>query len=268
VTIQIESSTGVSEFSYLELLAYLGMTRHLGGWGATRELAATCEVRPGKNVLDVGCGVGRTPVIFAKQYGCRVTGIDLSARMVAWARQRVRGERAGERVEIRQADAQDLPFEDETFDAVFTESVMVFVPDRKKAMREFLRVTKPGGFIGLNETCWLKAQVPEELKARLSGDYFSGAQLEFAGTWKDLLQAAGLKGVTASIHEITARSDLRDRMKWFGLKGVLVNLYRIVSLSSTNPEARKAIRKIVAMQRDTPPDLYRYYGYGIFAGRK
>jgi arsenite methyltransferase len=261
-------SAPANGISYLELLAYLGMTRHLGGWEATRELAQTCRIGQGKHILDVGCGVGRTPVIYAKKYGCRVTGIDLSPRMVEWSRQRVCSERLAGRVEVRAADAQQLPFEDELFDAVVTESVLVFVPDRRKALDEFVRVTRPGGFIGLNETCSLKTPIPPEISDALSGGIFGAARLEPAGTWKELLAAAGLQDVQANLHTLTARQDVRDRMKWFGVKGVLINLYHMLQLSLSNPALRREIGKFMALQRKIPQNLYEYYSYGIFAGRK
>jgi ubiquinone/menaquinone biosynthesis C-methylase UbiE len=259
---------GASELSYLELLAYLGMTRHMGGWDATRELASLCQISKGKYVLDVGCGVGRTPIIFTKQYGCRMMGIDLSPRMVEWSRKRARSERVADEVELRVADAQQLPFEDGLFDAVFTESVMAFVPDRRKALGEFMRVTKPGGFIGLNESSWLQTPVPPELVEYLYSGFFSGARLETTDYWNDLLAASGLKDIIVSVHRITSRSDVRDRLKWFGVKGVVTNLYHIVTLSLSSPATRKAIKKIMAMMRNTPEDLYKYYGYGIYVGRK
>ena len=257
-----------NELSYLELLAYLGMTRHLGGWNATRELATACRLGPGKYVLDVGCGVGRTPVIYARQYGCRVSAIDLSPRMVEWSRQRIRSEGVAEAVDVRQADAQDLPFEDARFDAVITESVMVFVPDRHKAMEEFMRVTRPGGTIGLNESCYLKAPVPGEISSALSGGIFGGARLEPAETWNGLLASGGLKDVSSNLHSLTARGDVIDRMKWFGVRGVLVNLYHIIQFYLSDPVTRRSIQNFMQLSRHAPKNLYEYYGYGIFVGRK
>lgn len=73
--------------TYLEILAYLGMTRHLGAWTATNELSALCHIEKGKYILDVGCGTGKTSSAFAKRRGCHVVGIDLSPRMIEWAKE-------------------------------------------------------------------------------------------------------------------------------------------------------------------------------------
>jgi len=259
-------SGGTTELSYLELLAYLGITRHLGGWDANTELCELCRIGPGKCVLDVGCGVGRTPCILAKRYGSRVVGVDLSPRMVEWSRQRAEHEGLAGTVEIRVADAQQLPFDDEMFDAVITESVLAFVPDRAKALREFVRVTKPGGYVGLNEVSWLKTPVPQSVLEYLSGNYFSGARAETVETWQGLLAASGVQDVVVRVHQISARSDVRDRLKWFGFRGVVANLYRMVALSLSSPATRRGIR--LTMSRHVPKDLYDYYGYGIYVGRK
>ncbi len=267
-TTQRSQIHGASELSYLELLAYLGMTRHLGGWEATNEISRRCHLAKGKSVLDVGSGIGKAACGRAKRTGCQVVGIDLSPRMVEWAKQRARSARVTDQVEFRVADAQQLPFEDGRFDAVITESVLSFVPDKPKALREFMRVTKPGGYIGLNESCWLRIPVPEVVAAFLSGDLFMGAKLETADYYQDLLEASGLRDIVVTTHQMTARGDVLDRAKWFGVRGILINSYHIVTFALSSPANRKAIQQILAKQRQMPANLYEYYGYGLFVGRK
>lgn len=254
--------------SYLELLAYLGMTRHLGGWEATNEINRLCQIDEAKSILDVGCGVGKAACARAKRNGCQVVGIDLSPRMVEWARQRAQGERVTGRVEFRVADAQKLPFEDGCFDAVITESVLAFVPDKSKALRESIRVTRDGGYIGLNESCWLSSRMPEAVAAFLSDGDFSGAKLETADYYQNLLKELGLRGVRMTTHHMTARGDVLDRIKWFGVRGILTNLYHIIAFAFSSPTNKKALRRIMAKQGQIPAGLYEYYGYGIFVGKK
>ncbi|MDI6888137.1 MAG: class I SAM-dependent methyltransferase [Methanocellales archaeon] len=83
----------------------------MGGLKATRELIELCHINKGKYVLDVGCGVGKTPCYVAKMYGCRVVGVDISERMVDRAKERAKREGVENRVEFRVADAQNLPFD-------------------------------------------------------------------------------------------------------------------------------------------------------------
>jgi len=71
-----------TENSYFELQAYWGMTKHMGGLKATRQLVELCHISEDKYVLVVGCGVGVTPCYLVKRYGCRVVGVDLSDKMI------------------------------------------------------------------------------------------------------------------------------------------------------------------------------------------
>jgi len=85
--------------------------------------------------------------------------------MVERSRERVKRENLAERVEIRVADAQDLPFDDAVFDAVITESVTAFPEDKQKAVSEYARVTRAGGYVGLNECIWWKVPPLPEVVA-------------------------------------------------------------------------------------------------------
>jgi ubiquinone/menaquinone biosynthesis C-methylase UbiE len=92
--------------------------------------------------LDVGCGNGAfTEVLIARCSPAAVTGVDPAEGQLEYARRRPRTKRA----EFRVADAQALPFPDDSFDAATMALVIVFVPDPAKAARELARVVRPGG---------------------------------------------------------------------------------------------------------------------------
>jgi ubiquinone/menaquinone biosynthesis C-methylase UbiE len=143
----------------------VGLTKHIGGVEATETLVKFCHIDQSKYVLDVGCGVGVTPCFIARRFGCRLVGVDISPKMVERSRERARKEKVADLVEFRVADAQDLPFEVGVFDAVITESVTAFPEDKQKAVDEYARVTRTGGYVGLNETVWLKVPPPPEVVA-------------------------------------------------------------------------------------------------------
>ena len=77
---------------YFRLQASWGITKHLGGAGATIELADACKVDSDTNLLYVGSGVGISPCYLVKKYGCRLTGIDISEEMVSRSRERAKKE--------------------------------------------------------------------------------------------------------------------------------------------------------------------------------
>jgi len=86
------------------------MSRHLGDLKATQELVELCLIDRGNHVLDVGCGIGRTPCYIAKRLGCDAVGVDISEKMIERSRKRARSEGVQDRTEFRVADAQNLPF--------------------------------------------------------------------------------------------------------------------------------------------------------------
>ncbi|MCA9905241.1 MAG: class I SAM-dependent methyltransferase, partial [Anaerolineae bacterium] len=120
LTPETKSDSGYDPF---EIQAEFGITKHMGGVDATDILAKHCQIDAGSHVLDAGCGVGITPISLAQQYGCTVVGVDIRDSMIARARERARKEQLTERVQFRVADVQQLPFEDNQFDAVISESV-------------------------------------------------------------------------------------------------------------------------------------------------
>jgi ubiquinone/menaquinone biosynthesis C-methylase UbiE len=123
---------------------------------------ALCEAadpRPGDRVLDVACGSGTAALVAARRY-CRVTGIDYVPALLE--RARAQSAASGLEAEFRVADAQDLPFEDDSFDVVLSVYGVQFAPDQERAAREMLRVCRPGGTIGL----------ASPIREGWSGDFF------------------------------------------------------------------------------------------------
>lgn len=252
---------GVSgqKLAYIEMQAGVGITKHMGGEKATEELIRLCHIDNCKYVLDVGCGTGRTACLLAKKYRCKVVGVDITPSMLKWSRERAKEMGVEARVEFKVADAQKLPFEDNLFDAVICESVLAFVEDKGKAISEFVRVTKPGGYIGINETTWLKTPLPKEMV-----DYFSSIEEEVGiltpEGWKGLLEKAGLQDVVARSYKTSFLKDMIERMQLQGIKRILRALSRVI----LNPTYRRFFK----IARNAPEKMYDYYGYGVYVGRK
>jgi ubiquinone/menaquinone biosynthesis C-methylase UbiE len=96
----------------------------------------------GKSVLEIGVGLGTDFIRFARA-GARMTGIDITPRAVELVRGRLRLE--GLEAEVLVADAERLPFADGSFDRVYSWGVLHHTPDTSTAIREAIRVTRPGG---------------------------------------------------------------------------------------------------------------------------
>jgi cyclopropane fatty-acyl-phospholipid synthase-like methyltransferase len=113
---------------------------HTRGLAATRELAQALDPAAGARVLDVGSGLGGPARLLAAQYGCDVTGVDLSAEFVDVATMLT--ERAGlaDRVRFLTGDATQLPFDDASFAHGWTQHVAMNIEDRRGLYHEVRRV--------------------------------------------------------------------------------------------------------------------------------
>lgn len=94
------------------------------------------------DVLEVGCGVGTDAINFARR-GARYTGVDLTEASIELVRRRF--ELEGLPANLRVADAEELPFADDSFDLVYSHGVLHHTPDTQRAIDEVHRVLKPGG---------------------------------------------------------------------------------------------------------------------------
>jgi ubiquinone/menaquinone biosynthesis C-methylase UbiE len=120
---------------------------HVRGREATVELARRAALEPGSHVLDVGCGLGGSARYLAAEYRCRVTGIDLTQEYVDAANALAGMVGLSDSVAFRQASALGLPFDDASFDVVWTEHVQMNIADKRAFYREIGRVTRPGGML-------------------------------------------------------------------------------------------------------------------------
>jgi SAM-dependent methyltransferase len=117
-----------------------------GIWEAGGAVTRIAGVGPGDEVLDVACGSGNA-AIQAAQAGGKVTGVDLTPELFEAGRRR--SLEAGVEVDFIEGDAEDLPFEEGSFDVVLSTFGVMFAPRHAVAAKELVRVLRPGGRIGL-----------------------------------------------------------------------------------------------------------------------
>ena len=253
-----------AENPYFEVQASWGMTRHMGGLKATKKLAELCHIHQDKYILVVGCGVGVTPCYIAKKYGCKVMGIDLSDGMIVRAKERALREKVKSKIEFRVADAQDLPFAENTFDAVITESVNAFVENKARAMSEYVRVLKPEGYCGINEVTWLETP-PQDLESYLFR--IMNARFLARDGWKRLLDNAGLRETQALVYKTNIVNQWTEEVKQFQFSDFIKAWSRYAYMFISNPAARKFTGEALAFPWSML-NLLRYFGYGLYTGRR
>jgi ubiquinone/menaquinone biosynthesis C-methylase UbiE len=254
------SSSGSS--LYFEIQSEMGATKHLGGQKATDEILELCNIEKAVKILEVGCGAGLSTRYIAKKYDVEIVGVDISEKMIDKAKKRNKGL---ENAEFLVADAQKLPFEDDTFDIVFTESVVSVVPNQLKAIKEFKRVVKPGGYVGLNEVTWAK-DPPKRLLDYLSMTVGDAKMLRKEGYAK-LLSDAGLKNITARTRKIELLEEIRENMRRFSFREYPHAWFILIKGLLTNAKFRKYAWDAMRLA-PLATDIFKYWQIGIYIGRK
>jgi arsenite methyltransferase len=254
------------ENPYFDLQVEMGITKHAGGMNATKELVGLCHIDKDKILLVVGSGSGISACKIAKIYGCSIVGIDISKGMVEKSSRRAEKQGLTDRIEFSVADIQDLPFEDNMFDAVISESVTAFSEDKARALNEYVRVVKKSGYIGLNEVTWMDK--PTMKMAEYGIRAMGGVKPETVADWERLMEKAGLEDIVARPKKLKIIEQVISELKMNGLTPAFKATYRMLWVYITKPAYRKAINGMVKDARDIPKDFKKYYGYGIYAGIK
>jgi ubiquinone/menaquinone biosynthesis C-methylase UbiE len=153
----------------------------------------------GHAVLDVGAGTGIASFVALERGADRVVCCDASERMLREAQQKASALKyGGDRVAVTRADAENLPFEDASFDVVISSLLLGLVPDQQKAIGEMARVLRPGGVVAVAahgpEYFWEAADAAFRSVNKL---YVLGYRFEFwprdEAEWAAMFQLAGLK---------------------------------------------------------------------------
>jgi ubiquinone/menaquinone biosynthesis C-methylase UbiE len=147
---------------------FLGDSFHPGGLALTRRLGTLLDLKPGQRVLDVAAGPGSSAIFLAQQFGCDVAGLDYSADLVNQATAHAEEAGLGHLVRFQQGDAEQLRFAAASFDALICECAFCTFPDKTAAAREFVRVLKPGGKLGLSDLTRSGEPLPEALEGLLA----------------------------------------------------------------------------------------------------
>jgi ubiquinone/menaquinone biosynthesis C-methylase UbiE len=122
---------------------------HGRGLDATRDLMAVLKPRAGEQVLDIGCGIGGPARWASAQFGCHVTGVDLTPAFCEAAVALTQACAMSDRVRILQGSALALPVPDQAFDRAWSQNVLMNIADKAGFYREAFRVLRPGALFGL-----------------------------------------------------------------------------------------------------------------------
>lgn len=124
---------------------------HGRGLEATEEIAALLAVSPADRLLDVGSGIGGPARYFARHFGCKVTGVDLTPEFCALARHLTGLLGLESQVDFQLGDALAMPFAAASFAGAYSMNVSMNIADKDALYAEIRRVLQPGGWLMLSE---------------------------------------------------------------------------------------------------------------------
>jgi SAM-dependent methyltransferase len=184
----------------------------------SREIPKLLGLRSGAFVLEIGCGSGRYALQVAKSVGCCVLGVDINASGIDTANQLAKTRELTSQVRFELCDvSKNLPFKDQTFDAMFSNDVLCHVPGRPAVIKEIFRVLKPGARILFSDALVIGGIISHlEIATRSSIGYYNFSP---PGENERLIEQAGFKVLKASdttnnAAEIAKRwHDARDKRK-------------------------------------------------------
>jgi ubiquinone/menaquinone biosynthesis C-methylase UbiE len=167
--------------SGLDLTSDFWMHRHFRAMAALySSLLSEAGLLPGDRVLDLGCGSGTHFDWIAQLIGPEgtIVGLDPEEENLSLARERIAGKPYAERVELHQGEIAALPFADSEFDAVWCAGTLQYVPEPIKAIREMVRVVRPGGRVAAQDVemhSMLLGPMPDSLLLSLKSSLPPGA---------------------------------------------------------------------------------------------
>lgn len=193
-------------------LAKLGKKRlRPGGVAATNWLIAQAQLNKDSRVLEVACNMCTTSIQLARQYQCRITGIDMDTRALEKARRNIREANLEAYIQVQQGNAMNLPFEDGSFDVIINEAMLTMLSGaaKQKAVAEYFRVLKPGGLLLTHDITLTKEEAADSLSELHQTIHVRVEPLPLP-QWEQLFYGAGF-------HKVTHASGDMSLMKPLGL---------------------------------------------------
>lgn len=190
---------------------------HPGGLRLTERLGLLLGLNAQSRLLDVASGKGASAIFIAERFGCEVVGIDYSDRNVEQAMEAAAAKGLAPRVRFQKADAEMLPLESGSFDALICECAFCTFIDKAAAAGEFARVLRRGGGVGLSDLT-RDPDLPKELDGLLAWVACIAAVQPLERYGAHLTDAGMLVQHTETHDDALTEMVQQIRMKLFGVE--------------------------------------------------
>ena len=226
----------------------------------SKEIPQLLGLRADSSVLEVGCGSGGYALHLADKVGCRLVGLDINAPGIRNANQLSLAKGLALRVRFEQCDAsKNLPFDDNAFDAVFSNDVLCHLPGRPEVLGEMFRILKPGGRMLFSDALIVGGMLShEEIATRSSIGFYVYSP---PGENERLMERAGFRQIcvidtTASAARIAKRwHQAREKRKeeLVAAEGNInfEGLQRFLSCVHTLTGEKRLLRYLYVVSKDT-----------------
>jgi ubiquinone/menaquinone biosynthesis C-methylase UbiE len=253
-----------SEVNAMDYVSFMGLihetNRPPGGKDSVRRMVLNSFLDRDSQVLHAGCNTGYCSFEIVHLAKCKITAIDINERMIATAKEEQAKEPEPYRslLDFRLADAQKLPFAEETFDLVMSGGSTAFIKDQDAAVREYVRVCKPYGFVG--DMClFYLTKPPQELVDEINHTIQINIQIWDEEYWLSLYRRAGLEifyRYSASMPNHPTDED------------VTMYCEKMIDLAGFPTQARAAAVKKMYGYMSLFKQNHQYLGYNVLVCRK
>ena len=173
----------IKSLNYFDLIGIVKETnRPPGGINSITEIAQNAMLNKDSKVLEIGTSTGFTAIELAKLTKCEIVAIDVNQESLNEGKRRAKVESVGQYISFENQDAAKLNYEDETFDMVFCGNVTSYLNNKSEALKEFIRILKPNGFIAALPMYYLETP-PNEIVDKVSDAISHKIDIQYKNDW-------------------------------------------------------------------------------------
>ncbi|WP_237385406.1 class I SAM-dependent methyltransferase [Xenorhabdus sp. Sc-CR9] len=183
----------IMKMNYNEMISVIGETnRPPGGIKTILNFINSTNINKYHRILEIGTSTGFTAIELTKATNCKITAIDINERSLSVAKKNAEKYGVIDNINFLQADATNLPFENEEFDFIFSGNIISYIPEREKALNEYKRVLKKNGILFASPMYYM-SYPSKELIHRVRDSLKMDIKIDSEDYWDSFYKSSGLE---------------------------------------------------------------------------